>query len=162
MKIKLFATGGTIDCEQIKKGNKYVFSKSHLPAMLKQGRCKVKIDREVLMMKDSLYMTGKDREKILKRCKSCANKKIIITHGTDTMCETAKILGKNLKGKTVVLLGAMAPYNQDNSDALFNLGGGVIAVQSLRKGIYVIMNGKIFPWNNVKKNKKLGEFQEIK
>lgn len=162
MKIKLFATGGTIDCEQIKKGNKYVFSKTHLPKMLKQGRCKINLDRKVLMMKDSLYMADADRAKILQKCKSCKNRKIVITHGTDTMCETAQVLGKNIKNKTIVLVGAMVPYNKKNSDALFNFGGAVIAVQSLKHGVYVIMNGKIFQWTNVRKNKKIGEFESLK
>ncbi len=161
MTIKLLITGGTIDCERIEQGDKYIFEKTHLPEMLKQGRCKVDIDSQVLMLKDSMYMTDKDREKILQNCKDCKEDKIIITHGTDTMVETAQVLGKHIKDKTIVLLGAMVLYNQEKSDALFNLGGGVSAVQSLPNGVYIIMNGKIFSWNNVRKNKKRGIFETI-
>ena len=124
MTLKLFITGGTIDCERIEDNDKYIFEKTHLPEMLKQGRCKVDIDSQVLMLKDSMYMTGKDREKILQNCKDCKEDKIIITRGTDTMVETAQVLGKHIKDKTIVLLGAMVLYNQEKSDALFNLGGG--------------------------------------
>ena len=107
-------------------------------------------------------MTDEDREKILQSCKDCEEDKIIITHGTDTMVETAQVLGKNIKDKTIVLVGAMIPYNQEKSDALFNLGCAVSAVQILPKGVYIAMNGKIFSWDNVRKNKELGLFESIK
>ncbi len=162
MIIKLLITGGTIDCERIESKDKYIFEKTHLPEMLKQGKCRFDIESQVLMMKDSIYMTDEDREKILQSCKDCKQDKIIITHGTDTMVETAQVLGKNIRNKTIVLLGAMIPYNQKNSDALFNLGYAVSAVQSLPKGIYITMNGKIFSWNNVRKNKELGLFETLK
>ena len=162
MKIKLLITGGTIDSEEIKKNGDYVYKETYLLEMLKQGRCKVDIDSQILMMKDSLYMTDPDREKILQNCKDCKENKIIITHGTDTMAETARFLGKNIKDKTIILLGAIIPYNQKNSDALFNLGCAVCAAQILPKGVYIAMNGKILIWDNVKKNKKLGEFEKIK
>ena len=162
MTIKLFITGGTIDCERIEDKDKYIFDKTHLPEILEQGRCKVNIESQVLMMKDSIYMDDKDREKILQNCKDCKEDKIIITHGTDTMVQTAQLLGKNIKNKTIVLLGAMVPYNQKKSDAPFNLGCAVLAVQSLPKGIYITMNGKIFSWDNVRKNKELGLFETLK
>jgi len=169
MAIKLFITGGTIDCEKIDpRTKKYTFSETHLPEMLKQAKNRVDIELEVLMLKDSLYMTDSiymtdsDREKILEKCKSAKEEKIIITHGTDTMVETAQILGRNIKDKTIVLLGAMIPYNQRKSDALFNLGSAITAVQLLSKGVYITMNGKIFSWDNVKKNKKLQEFEELR
>ena len=161
MTIKLFITGGTIDCEKIEKENKYIFTKTHLPEMLEQARNRVDINSEILMLKDSVYMTNSDRERILKRCKSTKEDKIVITHGTDTMVETAQVLGKNIKDKTIVLLGAMTPYNQKNSDALFNLGSAITAVQLLSKGVYITMDGKIFSWDNVRKNKELGEFEEL-
>lgn len=162
MVIKLFITGGTIDCERVEPGNKYVFKDTHLSEMLKQGRNKTDIDLEVLMLKDSIYMTDSDREKILEKCKSAKEDKIIITHGTDTMVETAQVLGENIKDKTIVLLGAMIPYNQKNSDALFNLGSAITTVQILPQGVYITMNGKIFSWDNVRKNKELQEFEELK
>jgi len=162
MAIKLFITGGTIDCEKVDPTTgKYIFSETHLPEMLKQGKNKAKIDLEVLMLKDSNYMTDSDKEVILQKCMSCDEDKIVITHGTDTMVETAQVLGENIKDKTIVLLGAMVPYNQENSDALFNLGGAINVVQLLPKGVYITMNGKIFSWNNVRKNKKLQEFEEL-
>lgn len=161
MIIKLLITGGTIDCKKIEEKDKYIFEKTHLPEMLKQGRCKIDIDSHVIMLKDSIHMTDEDREKILQNCKDCEEDKIIITHGTDTMVETAQVLGKNIKNKTIVLLGAMIPYNQNNSDALFNLGCAVSAVQSLPKGVYITMNGKIFSWDNVRKNKELGLFETL-
>jgi len=162
MKIKLFITGGTIDCEKIEDRDKYIFKKTHLPEMLEQAKCKVDIDSQVLMMKDSIYMSDEDRKEILQGCENCAEDKIIITHGTDTMVETAQVLGKNIKNKTIVLLGAMIPYNQKKSDALFNLGYAISAVQVLPKGVYIAMNGKIFNWNHVRKNKELGIFEETK
>lgn len=161
MAIKLFITGGTIDCEKIEKGNKYIFIETHLPEMLEQARNRVDINSEILMLKDSIYMTNSDRERILKRCKSTKEDKIVITHGTDTIVETAQVLGKNIKDKTIVLLGAMIPYNQKNSDALFNLGSAITAVQLLSKGVYITMDGKIFSWDNARKNKELGEFEEL-
>lgn len=161
MTIKLLITGGTIDCEYI-EGDKYFFKKTHLPEMLGQGRCKLDIREEIIMLKDSIYMTDEDRIKILQVCNDCNENKIIITHGTDTVVETAQVLGKNIKNKTIVLLGAMIPFNQEQSDALFNLGCAVSAVQCLPRGIYITMNGKIFNWNNVRKNKNLGLFENIK
>jgi len=162
MAIILFVTGGTIDCEKIDPAtNKYIFTKTHLPEMLKQARNRVDIELEVLLLKHSMDITDSDRKKILQKCKSCKEDKIVITHGTITMVETAQFLGKSIKDKTIVLTGAIIPYNQKNSDALFNLGCAITAVQLLPKGVYITMNGKIFLWNNVRKNKKLQEFEEL-
>lgn len=161
MKIKLITTGGTIDCENIDENNKYSFDESYVPKMLKQSKCTVDIEIKFLMSKDSLLMTEQDRKKILEECKNSKENKIVITHGTDTMVETAKVLGKNIKNKTIVLLGAMVPYNQKDSDALFNLGTAISAVQTLPCGVYITMNGKIFDFDKVKKNKELGLFEKI-
>jgi len=160
--IKLFITGGTIDVDKIEEGDKYIFDKTKIPQMLEQSKCKVDINNQVLFLKDSIYTTDEDREKILQNCKNCTENKIIITHGTDTMPETAQMLGKVITDKTIVLLGAIVPFNQPKSDALFNLGCAISAVQSLPKGVYITMNGKIFSWDNVKKNKELGLFENIK
>ena len=130
--------------------------------MLKQSRCNVDIEIKFLMAKDSLLMNEEDKQKILEECDKSKEDRIIITHGTDTMIETAKTLGNGINNKTIVLLGAMVPYNQKDSDALFNLGSAVSAVQILPKGVYIIMNGKIFNWDNIKKNKKLKRFEIIK
>jgi L-asparaginase len=137
------------------------FPKSHLSNMLNQVRCRVKFVLEEVMLKDSLQMTSEDREEILKRCTDCLENKIIVTHGTDTMVETTRILGKNVRGKTIVLVGAMIPYAFGASDALFNLGCTFSAVQALPQGVYITMNGEIFTWDNVRKNKESGEFEEI-
>ena len=159
--IRVLITGGTIDKEYNPVTGELAFAKSHLTSMLDQVRCRVKVVLEEIMLKDSLQMRSEDREEILKRCVSCAEDKIIITHGTDTMVETARLLGKNLKGKTVVLVGALIPYAFGASDALFNLGCAFAAVQTLMAGAYITMNGKIFPLDHVRKNRESGEFEEI-
>ena len=129
--------------------------------ILNQVRCRARFVLEEVMLKDSLQMRSEDREEILKKSIDCPESRIIITHGTDTMVETARVLGKNLKEKTVVLVGAVIPYAFGASDALFNLGCGFAAVQTLRQGVYITMNGKIFPWDHVRKNRESSEFEEI-
>lgn len=166
MKINIFITGGTIDSQYNELNGKLIYTRtspsSHLDGMLKVARCTAEIETEILMLKDSLEMTDSDRTKILQKCEERKGDKIIITHGTDTMVETAKVLGENVKNKTIVLLGAMIPYSFGNSDSLFNLGCAISAVQLLPKGVYITMNGKIFPFNNVRKNRTLGVFEEAK
>jgi L-asparaginase len=107
-------------------------------------------------------MTDADRNLIANQCLKAKEDKIVITHGTDTMADTAKVLGKKIKNKTVVITGAMVPYKFGSSDGLFNLGSSLAFVQTLPHGVYVIMNGRCFNWNNVKKNRKTGTFEEIK
>jgi L-asparaginase len=160
--IRILIAGGTIDKEYDPLTGEMTFAKSHLSSMLNQVRCKVRVVLEEAMLKDSLQMRTEDREEILKKCIDCLENKIIVTHGTDTMVETARVLGKNVKGKTIVLVGAMIPYAFGASDALFNLGCAIAAVQALQQGIYITMNGKIFPWDNVRKNKESGEFEKLK
>jgi L-asparaginase len=159
--IRILITGGTIDKEYDPLTGELTFSKSHLSNMLNQVRCKIRVILEEVMLKDSLRMMNEDREEILKKCIHCLENKIIITHGTDTMVETARMLGNNAKGKTIVLIGAMIPYAFGASDALFNLGCAFSAVQALEQGVYITMNGKIFHWDNVRKNKESGEFEEL-
>ncbi len=159
--IRILITGGTIDKEYDPLSGELTFSKSHLSNMLNQVRCKVRLNLEEVMLKDSLQMKGEDREDILKKCLNCLENKIIVTHGTDTMVETARVLGDKLRGKTVVLVGAMIPYAFGASDALFNLGSAFSAVQALPQGVYITMNGRIFHWDNVRKNKESGEFEEL-
>ncbi len=165
MSIKILATGGTFDKEYNEISGELYFKKTHIKEMLKLGRCKLKIRLQVLTLKDSLHMTEKNRKQILDTCKTSKEKKIVITHGTDTMSETAKFLGKNLamlKNKTIILTGAMIPYKFGSSDGLFNLGSALSFVQSMPSGVYVAINGKIFNWNNVKKNKPKGQFETLK
>jgi len=127
--------------------------------MLAQGRAKLEISPETVMLKDSLDMDDNDRQQILKSCVACGESQIVITHGTDTMVETSQVLAAEIKDKTIVLLGAMVPYQFKNSDALFNLGCAITAVQTLENGVYITMNGKVFNFDEVSKNKELGEFQ---
>ncbi|MGZ3615084.1 MAG: asparaginase domain-containing protein [Thermodesulfobacteriota bacterium] len=159
--IRVLITGGTIDKEYNPVTGELTFAKSHLTNMLNQVRCRAKVVLEEIMLKDSLQMRSEDREEILKKCIDCPESRIIITHGTDTMVETARLLGKNVKGKTVVLVGALIPYAFGASDALFNLGCAFSAVQALREGVYITMNGKILSWDHVRKNRESGEFEEI-
>ncbi len=160
--IRILITGGTIDKEYDPLTGELTFSKSHLSNILSQVRCKARFVLEEVMLKDSLQLRTKDREEILKRCVDCQENEIIVTHGTDTMVETSRVLGNYVKSKTVVLVGAMIPYAFGASDALFNLGCAFIAVQALHQGVYITMNGKIFSWDNVKKNKESGEFEKLK
>lgn len=161
MNIRLFITGGTIDCSEIKEDDTYVYTETFLPKMLEQARNNSAIELEELMLKDSLDMDDTDRSKILQYCQDAKEDKIVITHGTDTMTETAKLLGSSNIDKTIVLVGSMIPYSQDNSDALFNLGAAITSVQLLPKGVFISMNGKIFSWDNVVKNREKLQFEEI-
>lgn len=120
------------------------------------------VEIRTLMMIDSLEMTDQDRELIGHQCNSCEEDKIVITHGTDTMAETAKMLAEKVKNKTVVLTGAMIPIKFGSSDGLFNLGSALAFAQSLPYGVYVAMNGRYFHWDNVRKNKETGVFEEVK
>jgi len=162
MIIKIFVTGGTFDKEYDEIKGILFFNKTHISEVLKMGHCKLEVDITTLMMKDSLNMTDEDREIILGNCKKIAEDKILITHGTDTMEETAKVLANSIKDKTIVLTGAMIPYKFGSSDGLFNLGSSLAFVQALPHGVYISMNGKYFHWDNVRKNKEIGEFEEIK
>ena len=129
--------------------------------MLVLGRSQLKVDIETIMMKDSLEMSNDDRNTIVQQCLESDESKILITHGTDTMVETATLLAKKITTKTIVLTGAMIPYKFGSSDGLFNLGSALSFLQSLPYGIYIAMNGNIYNWNNVKKNKELGLFQSL-
>lgn len=161
MAIRIFITGGTFDKEYNELNGELFFKDSHLPEMLKLGRCKIDVDIRTLMMIDSLKMTDNDRMLIAHQCLATDEDKIVITHGTDTMANTATIIAQKVKDKTIVLTGAMIPYKFGSSDGLFNLGSALAFVQTLPKGVYVAMNGRYFNWDNVAKNKKTGEFEEL-
>ena len=162
MPIRLFVTGGTFDKEYNELTGKLFFKDTHLREMLDLGRCKVGTEIQTLMMIDSLEMTDEDRKGILEECRNANEERIVITHGTDTMEETAHLLGKELPDKTIVLTGAMVPYKFGSSDGLFNLGSALAFVQTLPHGVYIAMNGRYFHWDNVRKNRKTGEFEEIR
>ncbi len=161
MAIRIFITGGTFDKEYNELNGELFFKDSHLPEMLKLGRCKIDVEIRTLMMIDSLGMTDDDRRIIAHQCETCDENKIVITHGTDTMTDTAKLLASLIKNKTIVLTGAMIPYKFGSSDGLFNLGSALAFVQTLPSGVYIAMNGKYFNWNNVRKNKQTAEFEEL-
>ena len=159
--IKIFVTGGTFDKEYNELNGELYFKETHLHEMLELGRSQLRVDIETIMMKDSLEMSKNNRNAIVQKCLESDENQILITHGTDTMVETAKLLAEKITTKTIVLTGAMIPYKFGSSDGLFNLGSALSFLQSLPKGIYIAMNGNIFNWNNVKKNKKLGLFQPL-
>ena len=159
--IRLFVTGGTFDKEYDELNGSLYFRDTHLRDMLKLGRCLLNVEIRTLMMIDSLEMDDEDREVILGQCRKCDRDRIVITHGTDTMETTARLLGENITDKTIVLTGAMIPYAFGSSDGLFNLGSSLAFAQSLPAGVYIAMNGRCFPWNNVRKNRDAGIFEEL-
>ncbi len=159
--IRILITGGTFDKEYDEINGRLFFKDSHLPEMLALGRCKLDVEIRTLMMIDSLEMTAADRDLIAEQCLAAPGKRIIVTHGTDTMAETAELLATRVTGKTVVVTGAMIPYKFGSSDGLFNLGSALAFVQTLPDGVYVAMNGRCFPAGTVRKNKKTGSFEEL-
>jgi L-asparaginase len=161
MKIKLLLTGGTIDKRYNVHEETLVHSQTHVRKMLEQGRSRADIDMQEVMLVDSDVMTDKQRHEILEVCMSVEEKHIVITHGTGTMAKTARLLGENIHDKIIVLVGAMVPYMVGNSDAQFNLGAAITAVQLLEPGVYITMNGKVFNWDNVVKDKQLAEFVTV-
>jgi L-asparaginase len=161
MAIRLFVTGGTFDKEYNELTGQLFFKDSHINEILKLGRSRLDLSVRTLMLIDSLEMTDTDRNIILESCQCCDENKIVITHGTDTMTETAKYLADKIPGKTVVITGAMIPYKFGSSDGLFNLGSALAFVQSLPAGIYIAMNGRYYDWNNCKKNKQTGFFEKV-
>ncbi len=162
MKLKIFATGGTFDKVYNEADGSLIFRETHLNNILNDAKSKIDIEIETIMLVDSLYMEDRHRQEILDKCSSCKEDMIVITHGTDTMTETAKLLGEEIKGKTIVLTGAMVPYSFAKSDANFNLGCAIAFAQTLPKGTYITMHGKIFNHDNVRKNKETNEFEMIK
>lgn len=161
MAVKIIVTGGTFDKEYDEINGRLYFKETHLSEILLLGRCDLQVNISTLMMKDSLEMTEADRQLILAACSTCSEQKLVITHGTDTMETTAKMLGEAGLPKTIVLTGAMIPYKFGSSDGLFNMGTALAFVQSLPAGVYVAMNGRYFTWNNVRKNRQKGTFEEL-
>ena len=161
MTIRIFVTGGTFDKEYNELNGALYFQDTHLLEMLDLGRSKLDVDVRTLMMVDSVVMTDEDRQIILTNCLKTPETQIVVTHGTDTMVETARILGAAEVGKTIVLTGAMIPYKFGSSDGLFNLGSALAFVQALPTGVYIAMNGRAFPWDNVRKNHETGRFEPL-
>lgn len=161
MAIRIFITGGTFDKEYNEITGQLYFNDTHMHDLLDMGRCKVPVEIRTLMMIDSLEMTDEDRDLIVHQCNNCDEERIVLTHGTDTMAETASILAQRVKNKTVVLTGAMIPIKFGSSDGLFNLGSALAFAQTLPAGVYVAMNGRYFQADNVRKNKQTGMFEEV-
>tara|TARA_B100001175_G_scaffold174631_1_gene148354 strand:- start:64 stop:567 length:504 start_codon:yes stop_codon:yes gene_type:complete len=160
--IKIFATGGTFDKEYNEINGELFFKKTHLAELLDLGRSQLNVQIETLMMVDSLDMTDDSKKYIVNKCIKERSNHIIITHGTDTMVDTAALIAKEIKDKTIILTGAMIPIKFGSSDGLFNLGSALSFIQVIEPGVYITMNGRYFKWDNVRKNKKLGVFERIK
>jgi L-asparaginase len=158
-RIRILITGGTFDKDYNELSGQLYFQDSHLPEMLKLGRCNLDLEVRTLMMIDSLDMTDDDRLIILEHCRQSAEDRIVITHGTDTMVQTAVALAGKVPDKTIILTGAMIPYKFGSSDGLFNLGSALAFVQTLPHGVYVAMNGRFFDWDKVRKNRQTGMFE---
>jgi L-asparaginase len=159
--IQIIITGGTFDKKYNELNGELYFKETHLHEMLQLGRSRLSVDINTLMLIDSLEMDRSHREKILAVCTKTTAEKIVITHGTDTMVDTATFLAKENLQKTIVLTGAMIPYQFGSSDGLFNLGSSLAFVQTLPLGVYISINGKYFSWNNVQKNTNIGEFENL-
>lgn len=161
MAIRILVTGGTFDKEYNERTGQLFFKDTHIAEMLRLGRSRVETTIRTVMMIDSLEMTDADRALIVQNCLQCEEDRIVITHGTDTMTETAAAVARAVTRKTVILTGAMIPYAFGSSDGLFNLGSALSFVQVLPPGVYIAMNGKCFPWDRVRKNRERGEFEEL-
>ncbi len=160
--VQIFVTGGTFDKEYNYITGELFFKDTHLKAMLERGRCTIDYDVKTLMMIDSLKMTDADRQIMAHNCRLCTSKSVVLTHGTDTMVKTAAILAAENMDKTIVITGAMIPYAfGTSSDGFFNLGSALAFAQILPTGVYIVMNGRFFDWNNVKKNTQTGNFEAL-
>ncbi len=157
--IRVFVTGGTFDKEYDELSGRLYFKDTHVHDMLRLARCRLDVSVGTLMMIDSLDMGDADRGLVVESCRRCTERRIVITHGTDTMAETARTLHAASVGKTIVLTGAMIPYAFGSSDGLFNLGSALSFAQVLPDGVYVAMNGRVFPGDAVRKNRETGIFE---
>jgi len=162
MTLRIIATGGTFDKHYNELKGVLGFAESHLPEVIERSRMTVPVVLDVVSLLDSLDMQDADRAKVLNACQAAHENAIVIVHGTDTMRETAEVLGHSaaLAGKVIVFTGAMIPYAIENSDALFNFGFACGVAQTLPPGVYVAMNGQVFVWDNVTKNRAAGVFQK--
>ncbi|PYR73674.1 MAG: asparaginase [Acidobacteria bacterium] len=162
MRIRILVTGGTFDKEYDELTGRLFFRDTHLPEMLRRGRARLDLALETVVMIDSLEMDDRRRGQVVDRCRACAERAIVITHGTDTICETARAIAEaGIDAKTIVLTGAMVPYAFGSSDGLFNLGSALSFAQVLPPGVYIAMNGRHFRWDAVRKNRDTGVFEEM-
>ena len=161
MPVRILITGGTFDKEYDEITGKLYFKDTHMREILDLGRSKLEVKIRTLMLLDSLEMTDHDRDVILDNCQRVSENQIVITHGTDTMTETGKVIANAKLEKTIILTGAMIPYKFGSSDGLFNFGGALAFAQALPHGVYIAMNGRCFDWDKVEKNKKTGVFEDL-
>lgn len=162
MTIRILVTGGTFDKQYDELHGTLAFKETNVEQVLARGRCRVDVVVEVLMLVDSLDITSEQRARIVAACRDSAEERVVVTHGTDTMVETARAIAAGAPGKTIVITGAMVPYAFGSSDGLFNLGSALSFVQALPPGVYVAMNGHCFAWDNVRKNREIGGFEALR
>jgi L-asparaginase len=158
--MRIIVTGGTFDKQYDAIKGELTFKETHLPAILEQARVAIPVAIEINQLIDSLQMTDEHRQKVLAACRAAPERSIVVVHGTDTMAETARVVGAAALEKTIVFTGAMIPYSVQGSDALFNLGFALAMAQALPSGAYVAMNGRVFPWSDVRKDKASGIFEK--
>jgi L-asparaginase len=161
MTIRILVTGGTFDKEYDELTGQLYFKGTHIREMLERGRCRLDVHVEVLMMRDSLELSDDHRAQILAATRDCAEQSVVITHGTDTMVETARVIAAAALPKTVILTGAMIPWAFGSSDGLFNLGSALSFAQALPHGVWIAMNGRVLPWNDARKDRSTGTFEAL-
>ena len=162
VQLRILVTGGTFDKSYDELEGRLRFQATHVPEMLILGRSRLRVEVETLMLVDSLEMTDEHRARVLAACRGAPEDRLIVTHGTDTLELTARVVGAAGLPKTIVLTGAMVPYTFGSSDGLFNLGSAISFVQTLPPGVYIAMNGTHFEWHNVQKNRETGVFELIR
>ena len=161
MSARIIVTGGTFDKHYDAIRGELTFKQTHLPAILERARVTIPVAIEINQLIDSLHMTDEHRQSVLAACRAAPEKSIVVIHGTDTMAETAQVVGRAALGKTIVFTGAMIPYSVEGSDALFNLGFALAMSQALSPNAWVAMNGRVFAWDNVRKDKSGGVFEPV-
>ena len=159
---RIILTGGTFDKRYDAIKGELTFTETHLPALLEQARVRLPLEVETKLLIDSLQMTQAHRVEILEACRASPERSIVVVHGTDTMVQTARVVGAARLEKTIVFTGAMVPYSVQGSDAPFNLGFALAAATTLPSNVYVAMNARIFPWDDVEKDKTAGEFKPVR
>ena len=156
---RIIVTGGTFDKQYDAIKGELTFKDTHLPAILEQARVTIPVAIEINQLIDSLQMTDEHRQRVLAACEAAPERSLVVVHGTDTMVETASVVGRASLDKTIVFTGAMIPYSVQGSDALFNLGFALAMSQALPAGAYIAMNGRVFPWSGVRKDRANGIFE---
>ncbi len=161
MPLRILATGGTFDKRYDSRTGELGFDESHLPCIVERARLAGEVRVQVVMLIDSLDMRDEHRREVLDACRAAPEESIVVVHGTDTMVETASVLGQARLDKTIVLTGAMVPFAVEDSDASFNLGAAVAFARCLGHGVWVAMNGVARPWSDVRKNRAAGVFESL-